>query len=83
MRLLFVSCPRPCISHLPHNLCTAHPLTHPPATRPLRVPNACVQAVVREGEGYTDHPVHLGGEAFVLAELKCLPPVEKKLVGGR
>lgn len=39
------------------------------------------QAVVREGEQYMDHPVHLGGEAFVLAELKVTPPVEKKQPG--
>lgn len=38
---------------------------------------------MREGEGYTDHPVHLGGEAFVLAELKVTPPVEKKVAGRR
>ena len=28
-----------------------------------------------------DHPVHLGGEAFVLTELKVTPPVEKKQPG--
>lgn len=39
------------------------------------------QAVVREGDQYTDHPVHLGGEAFVLAELKVTPVVEKKVPG--
>ncbi len=40
-----------------------------------------LQAVVREGEQYMDHPVHLGGEAFVLTELKVTPPVEKKQPG--
>lgn len=41
------------------------------------------QAVVREGEPptNTDHPVHLGAEAFVLAELKVTPIVEKKVPG--
>ena len=39
------------------------------------------QAVVREGEQYMDHPVHLGGEAFVLTELKVTPIVEKKQPG--
>ncbi len=41
------------------------------------------QAIVREAEGdqYADHPVHLGGEAFVLAELKVTPVVEKKQPG--
>ena len=37
--------------------------------------------MVREGDQYTDHPVHLGGEAFVLAELKVTPVVEKKVPG--
>lgn len=34
-----------------------------------------------EGDQYADHPVHLGGEAFVLAELKVTPVVEKKQPG--
>ncbi|KAL4420393.1 hypothetical protein ABPG75_010049 [Micractinium tetrahymenae] len=44
-----------------------------------------VKAIVREAEGdqYADHPVHLGGEAFVLAELKVTPVVEKKQPGRR
>lgn len=36
---------------------------------------------MREGEQYMDHPVHLGGEAFVLTELKVTPIVEKKQPG--
>lgn len=61
-------------------------MSHPPL--PVVCENSterCVppQAVVREGEPptNTDHPVHLGAEAFVLAELKVTPIVEKKVPG--
>lgn len=55
----------------------------PPAALPPLVPPSAPQAVVREAEGdqYADHPVHLGGEAFVLVELKVTPVVEKKQPG--
>ena len=42
------------------------------------------QALVREGgEHSSEHPVHLGAEAFVLAELKVTPPLEKKVPAKR
>ena len=64
----------------PHHLVLALTLTDPP---PLPLPRPCPapQAVVREGDQYTDHPVHLGGAACVLAELKVTPVVEKKVPG--
>jgi len=78
-----------CMQHLPHsshagNLRHPHwPLTPLPCWLPSQPSRPHPQAVVREAEGdqYADHPVHLGAEAFVLAELKVTPVVEKKQPG--